>query len=61
MGKMYHVSQKDGKWQVKGTGNEKATRVFDTQKEAIDYSKTLSDDSSNGTIVHSKKGKFRKA
>ena len=36
MGKDQHVVPKDGKWQVKGAGNEKATATFDTQAEAIE-------------------------
>lgn len=37
MGKDQHVTlREDGKWQVLGENNSKATAVFDTQKEAYD-------------------------
>ena len=39
MGKNQHVTKHpDGGWQVKGAGNEKATKVTETQKQAIDNS-----------------------
>jgi hypothetical protein len=35
-GKNQHVTPKDGGWQVKGAGNNKATVIVPTQKKAID-------------------------
>ena len=60
--KAYHVSRRQelNKWQVKATGSSKAIKLFDTQKEAIEYAEALS--RSNGAMVrvHSKAGKLRK-
>ena len=36
-----HVTPLGDKWQVKGAGNSKATRIFDTQAEAIAYAREL--------------------
>lgn len=57
----YHITKReDGKWQVKGSGLSKATKLFDTQKEAIEYSKTLSKNTDRGVIIHKTDGKIRK-
>lgn len=39
MGNNQHVVKKDGDWNVKGAGNSKPTKKFDTQKQAIDFAK----------------------
>ncbi len=48
----------DKKWCVKNANASKATRVFDTQKEAIQYAGSLK--STTAIMVQSKEGKFRK-
>lgn len=60
--KVYHITKRatDGKWQVKFTHGEKAIKLFDTQQEAIDYTKTLSNNQDRGFVVHKKKGTIRK-
>lgn len=61
--KAYHVSQRKelNKWQVKGAGSEKALKLFDTQKEAIEYANQLSANNGAAVRVHSRAGKMRKA
>lgn len=57
-GKTYHISRRadlGGKWQVKAAGAEKALKLFDTQKEAIDYAKQF-----GSYRIHSMTGKMRK-
>lgn len=56
----YHVDQKNGKWQVKKEGAEKALKVFATQKEAIAYAKSVSDNQETNMVIHKKDGKIRK-
>ncbi len=51
------VKHEDG-WSVKNPKGKRALRVFKTQKEAVQYAKTLQDTSS--VNVQSKAGKFRK-
>ncbi|WP_275092200.1 DUF2188 domain-containing protein [Metamycoplasma hominis] len=51
------VKHEDG-WAVKNPKGKRALRVFKTQKEAVQYAKTLQDTSS--VNVQSKAGKFRK-
>ena len=61
MGKNQHVVPKDGKWAVKGEGNEKYTKLFETQKEAIDYAKGIAKNQNSDVVVHRKNGQIRKS
>lgn len=60
--KVYHISKRkeDGMWQIKAAGAEKAIKRFKTQKEAIDYCKTLADNQDAGIMIHKEDGSFRK-
>lgn len=60
--RIYHVTrrQDDGKWQVKFGGSAKPIKLFDTQKEALDYAKQLSASYDRSFSIHKKDGKIRK-
>ena len=59
MGKNQHVTPKGDQWQVKGAGNERATKLFDTQKEAEDYGRQIAKNQQSELITHNKQGKIR--
>ena len=61
-GKVYHITKRkeDGKWQIKAEGAEKAIKLFKTQKEAIEYCKTLAGNQDASIMVHKEDGSFRK-
>ncbi|MBK7873952.1 MAG: DUF2188 domain-containing protein [Saprospiraceae bacterium] len=59
MGKNQHVVPNDGKWAVRGAGNDKVTKKFDTQKEAIDYAKGIAINQSSEVVIHRKDGTIR--
>lgn len=59
MGKNQHVTPANGMWQVKGAGNEKATKLFDTQKEAISYGRVIAKNQKSELVVHNAKGRIR--
>lgn len=59
MGKNQHVTPKNDKWQVKGAGNSKATKIFNTQYEAINHAKEISKNQSSELLIHNKKGQIR--
>lgn len=53
----YHVvKREDGKWEVKFAGGEKAIKLFNTQKEAIEYSKKMAENQGGSMLVHNSKG-----
>jgi len=59
-GKNQHVTPgKSGGWQVKGTGNSKATKVTDTQKEAITIAKSIAQNKQSEVVIHSRNGQIR--
>ena len=53
----YHlVKRSDGKWEVKFAGGQKAIKLFDTQKEAIEYSKVMAKNQGGSMLVHNSNG-----
>ena len=60
MGKSQHVTpHRDGGWQVKGAGNEKATKRTDTQKEAIVFAKPIAINQKTEVVIHRPDGQIR--
>lgn len=60
MGKDQHVTlREDGKWQVLGENNSRATAVFDTQKEASAKGRDIAINQESELIIHGKDGKIR--
>ena len=56
--RVYHVSKRsDGKWDVKFAGGEKAIKLFNTQAEAVEYTKKMSSNQDGVMLVHNSKGK----
>ena len=61
----YHVSKRDNdgrEWKVFIQGSDKVIKLFDTQKDALDYAKTLAKNKNDGSyvILHGLDGKIRK-
>ena len=59
MSKEQHVTPKGPLWQVIGAGNTKATKFFDTQKEAIDYGREIAKNQKTELVIHNQKGQIR--
>ena len=59
MGKDQHVTPHGDKWQVKGAGNSKATKLFDTQKAAESYARQVAKNQHSELVVHGRDGKIR--
>lgn len=54
-----HITPKGDNWKVKGAGNSRATKIFNTQKEAIDYGKTIARNQQSELLIHGKNGQIR--
>ena len=56
--RVYHVvkREEDGKWAVKYAGGEKVIKLFDTQKEALEYTKQMANNQGGKMLVHNSKG-----
>lgn len=60
MGKNQHVTKHPGGgWQVKGAGNDKATKVTETQKQAIDAAKGIAKHQQSEVVIHGTNGRIR--
>ncbi|MGY5139521.1 DUF2188 domain-containing protein [Mycoplasmopsis gallinarum] len=56
---VYHVTPKGDHWQVKGAGNLKATKLFNTQKEAIEYANEIAKKREGSLLIHRTNGQVR--
>lgn len=60
MNKNQHVTpRKDGLWQIKGAGNGKATKITQTQLEAIEIGRQIAKNQKTELVVHGKNGRIR--
>lgn len=60
MGKNVHVTPRPGGgWQVKGAGNAKATKVTDTQKQAINAAIPIAKNNKSEVVIHGTNGQIR--
>ena len=60
MGKSHHVApSKSGEgWQVKKSGAERASKTFDTKKQAVDYGREVSRNQKSELFIHNSDGKI---
>lgn len=59
MGTNQHVTNKNDEWRVIGENNKKATKIFPTQKEAIEYGRKIAINQKSELVIHGKDGKIR--
>lgn len=52
------VPSKDG-WAVKRAGSPKATKVFDTQREAIERGREIARNQGSELLIHGRDGRIR--
>lgn len=54
-----HVTPKDGMWQVKASNAERATKLFNTQYQAIDYARQIAKNQETELFIHGRNGQIR--
>ncbi|MDI9319048.1 MAG: DUF2188 domain-containing protein [Phycisphaerales bacterium] len=59
MGKNIHVTPHQNGWQVKRVGNSKATKITETQQEAIKYAIPIAKNEKSEVVIHGKDGRIR--
>lgn len=59
MGQNFWVSPHDGKWGVRGEGNEKFSKLFDRQVDAIEYARQRAIREQSEAIVQGRNGRIR--
>ncbi|MGY4801345.1 DUF2188 domain-containing protein [Teichococcus aerofrigidensis] len=58
-GKNQHVVPHEDGWAVRGAGSQRATAVFDTQREAIDRAREISRNQDSELLIHGRNGRIR--
>lgn len=59
MGKNQHVVPHNEKWGVRGAGNEKVTKIADTQKQAIEIAIEIAKNQKSEVVIHRPNGQIR--
>ncbi len=59
MTKNQHVVPHDGDWAVKGEGNQRATSVHKTQREAIESARETAIKQGSEMLIHRSNGQIR--
>lgn len=54
-----HVTKHPNGWQVIGAGNSKATKVTETQAEAIKYARDIAINQRTEVVIHGRNGRIR--
>lgn len=57
--KNQHVVPRGSNWAVIGAGNEKATKVVKTQKEAIEIAREIAINQHSEVVIHGVNGRIR--
>ena len=59
LGRNQYVAPRGDKWIAKGEGNKRATRVVDTQKEAISIARQIAKNQQSELTIRGVDGKIR--
>jgi len=59
MKKNQHVVPHQGKWAVKGAGNERNTVITNTQQQAIEKARQIARNQESELLIHGRNGKIR--
>ena len=58
-GKSQHVIPSGGKWSVRRAGSERASGVYDTQRDAIDAARRIARNQGSELFIHGEDGRIR--
>ncbi|MCY3914646.1 MAG: DUF2188 domain-containing protein [Chloroflexi bacterium] len=58
-GQNQHVVPNGDEWNVRGAGNSKATKSFDTQSEAFEFARDIARNQGSEVFIHGRDGKIR--
>jgi Uncharacterized protein conserved in bacteria (DUF2188) len=54
-----HVVPHGSKWAVKGDGNQRATRVTDSQAQALELARAIARNQGSDVVIHGRDGRIR--
>lgn len=55
----YRITSIDGKWKLKRDGAQRSTKIFDTQREAIEEGRRISRNQQTELVIHGRNGRIR--
>ncbi|WP_194975555.1 DUF2188 domain-containing protein [Aquiflexum lacus] len=58
-GKNQHVVKHTDGWAVRGAGNDRVTRVTETQREAIQIAREIAQNQESELFIHGRNGRIR--
>lgn len=58
-GRNQHVVPHSNGWAVKGAGSERATKVVETQREAISIAREIAQNQGSEMLIHGENGRIR--
>lgn len=58
-GRNQHVVPTDEGWAVRSAGSDRATRVFETQREAIEAGRRIATNQRSELLIHGRDGRIR--
>lgn len=60
MGKNIHITHREnGKWAVKGEGDDRASGLYDTQRKAIEAGREIAQNNKSELFIHDRDNKIR--
>jgi hypothetical protein len=59
MARNQHVVPRGDQWGIRGAGNKKDTRLFDTQSEAIAHGREIARNQRSELVIHGADGRIR--
>ncbi len=59
MKKNQHIVKTNDGWGVRGEGNQRITKNFETQQQAIDFGKSIAKNQQSELLIHGIDGKIR--
>lgn len=59
MAKNQHVVPHNGSWAVRGAGNDRVTRIADTQSQAIEIAREIAQNQGSELFIHRPNGQIR--
>ena len=59
MGKKQHVVPHNGKWAIRGEGNSRVTRTYETQRQAQSAARSIAKREKSEVVIHRPNGQIR--
>ncbi len=59
MGKNQHVVPHNGKWAIRGEGNSRVTRTYETQRQAQSAARSIAKREKSEVVIHRPNGQIR--